>query len=110
MIPDVAAPDPAYELGVVERRVERVAGDVRDLGRQLGSARRENDSPPNIRWSTNRSSTVVRRRAEADPQVPLVGGAGRLDEHLAAHAEVGEQGVAGVERRARGTCRGGGRR
>ena len=34
---------------------------------------------------------------EADAQVPFVGYAGRLHQHLAAHAEVPEQGVAVVE-------------
>ena len=58
----------------------------------------ETASPPNIRWSTNLSS---RRRfaaeQEADTQVALVGYAGRLHQHLAAHAEVAEEGVAVVE-------------
>ena len=35
---------------------------------------------------------------EPDPQVPLVGRRGRLDQDLAAHAEVAEQRVAVVER------------
>ena len=58
----------------------------------------ETARPPNIRWSTNRSSRPGRPvEQEADPQVPLVGYAGRLHQHLAAHAEVAEQGVAAVE-------------
>ena len=98
---------------VVELRVERVAGDVRDLGRQLGAARRR---PTGRRTSAGRRSAArspglgaAAAEREPDPQVALVGRAGRLDEQLAAHAEVAEQGVAVVERRARGTCRGGGR-
>ena len=86
---------------VVELGVERVAGDVRDLGRQLGAAVGDHQpaehplvdepqlvDPPNFRAG----------QRETDPQVPLVGGAGGLHEHLAAHAEVAEQGVAVVER------------
>ena len=71
----------------------------------------ETASPPNIRWSTKRSSgRAAPSRAKRHPQVPLVGGAGRLDQHLAAHAEVGRAGRRRCRAAARGTCRGAGRR
>ena len=44
------------------------------------------------------AASAAPSRREPHPQVPLVGRAGRLDQHLAAHAEVAEQGVAVVER------------
>ena len=49
--------DPAHDRGLVERRVERVAGDVRDRRRDaVRVAGRRAASPPNVRWSTKRSS------------------------------------------------------
>ena len=56
----------------------------------------ETERPPNIRWSTKRSSPVA--EVEADPQVALVGGSALLHQQLAAHPEVAEEGVAVVER------------
>ena len=91
---------------VVELRVERVAGDVRDLGRQLGAALGDRQAAEHPLVD---EAELVVAEVEADPQVALVGGAGVLHEELAAHPEVAEEGVAVVERAARGTCRGGGR-
>ena len=95
-----APADAAHERVVVE--LAGRAGRGR-CARSRAAARRrpaETDRPPNIRWSTKRSSRGRRRarvEREPHPQVPLVGGAGGLHEHLAAHAEVAEQGVAAVE-------------
>ena len=59
-------------------------------------------SPPNIRWSTNRSSRPVgahRRRARCRTRrCRSAAASGGLQHELAAHAEVGQQGLAGVER------------
>ena len=52
------------------------------------------DSPPKVRWSTNRSSGPPSSKRDPDPQVLLVGPARGGDEHLAAHPEVREHGVA----------------
>ena len=66
---------------VVEARVERVAGDVRDRRRDGPSARSTSGStarPPKVRWSTKRSSGPPSSKREPDPQVRLVGGVRRL--------------------------------
>ena len=51
------------------------------------------DSPPNVRWSTNRSSGPSSSNRDPDPQVLLVRPARGGDEHLAAHPEVREHRV-----------------
>ena len=80
----------------VEGRVERVDGDVRQPA--AGSPRPALSStarPPKVRWSTKRSSrppSVNVNRARRC----VSSGCGRLlDEQLAAHAEVGDERLAG---------------
>ena len=85
---------------VVELRVERVARDVGDLGRQLGAALgdRQAAEHPLVDEAELHGAGSSERQREADPQVPLVGVPGGLDEQLTAHPEVAEEGVAVVER------------
>ena len=73
--PGAPAAQRGGERGVVERRVQRVAGDVRD--RRGGTARRRPTRSvsmhgPNVRWSTKRSSGPPSAKREPDPQVLLV--------------------------------------
>ena len=101
LMPAVRRRTRADERVVVELRVERVAGDVGDLGRQLGSARRR---PTGRRTSAGRRSAGP-RRPSAERREPRPAGGARpgsasrgCTSELAAHAEVAEQRVAAVER------------
>ena len=84
----------AREGLVVERRVERVAGDVRHAARDVppapsGRAARRR---ARRRCAGRRSAAPGRRRRTGPhPQVRLVGGVRRLQEQLAAHAQVGDE-------------------
>ena len=95
--PGRAAPHPGDELIVVELGVERVASDVRDLRRQLGATGGDRQAAEHPLVGEPQLD-VGCVQDEPDPQVPLGGGVGRLDEELTAHAEVSEQCVAVVER------------
>ena len=86
-----------HERGLVERRVERVSRDVGDLGGQVGAALRERQAAEHALVDEPQLGAVV-GEPEPHPQVPFGGGGGRLHQHLAAHAEVAEQGVTGVQR------------
>ena len=112
LIPDVRLRDPADERVVVELRVERVPGDVRDLGRQLGAARRR---PTARRTSAGRRTAARvpsnrrRRRARTGPA-----GAARRARRPAGPASGrscrgGRAGRRRCRAAARGTCRGAGR-
>ena len=91
---------PRHERGVVELRVERVAGDVGDLRRQLArrrSRRAARRTSAGRRSASPGSARPGPSRDEPHPQVPLVGCARVLEQHLAAHPEVAEQRVVVVE-------------
>ena len=78
----------------------RVTRDVGDLDRHARRRRcPRGPVPPNVRWSTKRSSRPVVGEAEPHPQVQLVGGVRRPDEQLAAHAEVRQDRLARSRRR-----------
>ena len=109
-MPDAPAPDGGHERVVVEQRVQRVAGDVRDLGGQVGAVRAR---PRGRRTSAGRrtaapSAAVVRRsQARTAPA-----GAARRGRRPAAPASGrSSRGGRGRRRRcraaARGTCRAG---
>ena len=94
--PGGALAQPGDERVVVELRVHRVPGDVRDLGRQLrpaGGDRQAAEHP-----LVHEPELVGAVERQPDPQVSFGEGGRRLHEQLAAHAEVGQEGVAVVER------------
>ena len=84
-------------------------------GRPVGAAatsgtRSASAIPPNVRWSTNRSSGPSSSKSNRACRCFSRRRVGRLDEQLAAHAQVDDQGlpvaVGGLAGPARGTCRG----
>src|SRR4051812_16700479 len=96
----VPAPQPGGEEQVVEVRVDRVTGDVRDLRRHelvgaVGGRDElvEEDSPERPLVDETQFAAAV-GEPDADVQVLLVRGVGRADEQLTAHAEVGDEGLA----------------
>ena len=103
----------ARQSAVVEERVERVAGDVRDRGGHVPVA-------PSATSGSSASAaegalvdeaqlaTVVGETRPAPRRWVSSAAVGRLHEQLAAHAEVPDQGERrGRRARARGTCRAG---
>ena len=81
---------------VVEGRVERVAGDVRDRHAGRRRPRSTTASPPKVRWSTKRSSGPPSAKANRTRRCVSSGASGGPHEQLAAHAEVGEQRLVAV--------------
>jgi hypothetical protein len=73
--------DPAHEPVVVELGVQRVAGDVRDLGRQLGAALRHQQPAEHALVGEPQLTArePVSAEREPHPQVPVVRGADRLE-------------------------------
>jgi hypothetical protein len=105
-------PDRGNRLCHREFRVERIAGDVRDLGRQLGSTRSERHPAEGALIEKVDVRTVVVEN-ESDAQVrvsddrvcagALVGRCRRRDRsgpdpELAAHAQVRDHGITVVQR------------
>src|SRR5581483_7052292 len=77
------------ELRVLELGVQRIAGDVRDRCRDAVLERLEAEAAEGALIDEAQLGTVVGER-HPYAQVDLVRGADRLDEQLAAHAEVAE--------------------
>ena len=98
----------ATVAGEREPRVHRVAGDVRDQRGHQGPVHLdqlvEREAAERALVDEPQLGPVV-GEGEPDPQVLLVRRAGRLDQQLAAHAQVREQRLVLVERAATGTCR-----
>jgi hypothetical protein len=94
-------PQARHERGAVERGVERVPGDVGHRGRHDRAAgldqRVDREAAERALVHEPQLATAVRER-QPDPQVLLVRRVGALDEQLPAHAEVGGDGLAGVQR------------
>ena len=92
-----AAPHAPHEVGLVEVRVERVAADVRDLGRAAPLPVGDEQAAEHpLVDEAHLEGTLGGGQREPHPQVPLVGRARVVEQHLAAHAEVAEQRVAGA--------------
>jgi hypothetical protein len=91
------APDGGDEGVVVEVRVDRVTGDVRDHRRHRVAARYDQQPAEGALVDEAQLPAAV---GEAQPhvQVLLQRAVARHDEQLPAHAEVPGQGVAGVQR------------
>jgi len=96
---DLASPpaDRLDELRVVELRIHRIPGDVRDLVRQLRAARA--DRQPAERTLVHKAQLrIAIREAEPDPQVGVVRRAARREPELSRHAEVRDDRIAVVQR------------
>src|SRR6185503_8861285 len=90
-----APADLGHEEVVVELGVEGIAGDVRDLGRQLGAALGDGQAAEH---PLVHEAELAVTEVEPHPQVALVGVPGLLHEQLTTHPQVAEEGVAVVER------------
>ena len=75
--------------------VERVDRDVRQPGRDPARHCSSTASPPKVRWSTKRSSRPPSVKVNRARRCVSSGWRRLLDEQLAAHAQVGDQGAAG---------------
>jgi hypothetical protein len=85
------------ECLVVEERVERVAGDVRDdVGQAVGAGLVQGEAAEGALVDEAEFGAEGVGEADADAQVLLGGRLVRLDQELAAHAEVGEDRLTGV--------------
>src|SRR5215207_7543796 len=88
-------PEPPRELVSVEQRIERVAGDVRDLGRKLGSVLAERHAAEDPLVREAELTTVVEGQGDAEMSRRI--GIGLRDEELAAHSEMAQHGITTVE-------------
>ena len=102
----------AHERVVVEQRVDRVAGDVRDLGAAASAP--SGGRPRGRRTCAGRRSAARGppsvEASKPDPQVRLVGRRRRAARAAARSCRGGRAARRRVERAARGTCRAGARR
>ena len=90
--PGALGPQPGDGGGQVELGVERVPADVRDLVGQLGPARRERQPAEHALVDEPQLGIAV-GEAEQHPGVGHQRGVGIVQSELAAHPEVGQDGV-----------------